>query len=203
MNHRTFLLALAVVAALAVVVGAVGDRPSPGDGPAAGPPSHHRFDGPPLSDERAAELIESIKADRPDLYRHLMDLRRRDPRQFRRALVGLDHFFRQLADLPDDLRQDVLDQRHSRRLRRHHLVRHYHATSDAARRAELAAEIRELTGKIFDTDQALREYKIRRLEAELDALREQLAARAAQRDVLIDRSVEALLHGGRPDDDAK
>ncbi|MFW6146436.1 MAG: hypothetical protein ACOC7R_03785 [Planctomycetota bacterium] len=201
MNHRTFLVALATVATLALFVGAVDDDGRPGDGPGADGrprPHHHRFDGPPLSPERAAELMESIETERPRLHRHLTDLRRRDPRQFRRAMVGLDRFLRRLKDLPDELRQAVGEQRCSR-LRRHHLVRQYHATADKGRRAELAAEIRELTGRIFDTDQSLREYKVRRLAEELKALREQLAARAAQRDTLIDRRVEELLAGDRPD----
>jgi len=204
MNHRTFLVALAAIAGLAVLVGAVDEYPRASDGPAAdGPPPPH-FGAPPheppLSPERAADLIESIKNNQPQLYRHLMDLRRRDPRQFHRAMAGLDHFFRQLADLPDKLRQAVIDQRQSR-LRRHHLVRHYHAITDETRRAAMAEEIRTLTGRIFDTDQALREYKVHRLEAELKALQEQLAARAAQRDTLIDRRVDELLTGRRSDDD--
>jgi len=199
MNHRTFLIALATVAAAAMVVGAVDEGPRDGALPPS-PPADAPPPGPPLTPQRVDELLESIRNDRPLVYRHLMELRRRDPGQFRRAMAGLDHFFRQLENLPPELREAVVDQRQDR-LQRHHLVRRYHATADTTQRDAMAREIRALTGRIFDTDQALREYKVRQLEKEVRALQAQLAARAVQRDTLIDRRVAELLSAGVWDDE--
>jgi len=201
MNHRTFLTALALIAATALAVAATSDSPggpTTGSEPAVGHPrrpmgEHGRPKAPPApSAERIEQLLERMKTEQPEMYEHLMRLRGSDRRSFRRAIAGIDRLVRRLEELPRELREVVVQQRRDR-IARLRLVRQYRAAADPARREAIQAEIRRLVGRMFDADQKIKEHKVEQLARELEQLKADLADRASRREELIDKTVERLL----------
>jgi polyhydroxyalkanoate synthesis regulator phasin len=96
------------------------------------------------------------------------------------------------------MREALIQQRQDR-VARYRLLKQHQAASDPERREEIREKIHRLVGRMFDTDQTLKEYKVEQLTRELDALKRDLADRVARRDDLIDQTVQRLLDSPIPD----
>lgn len=201
MNHRTFLLALVLIAVGALVVAATDEgpgRPAPRTGPALrhGPPGPHAksHGAPPrrLSAERIEQVMEHLRARMPRMYERFCDLRRNKPRAFERAIARMDGFIRRLEEMPEDVRETVIQERRDQ-VDQHQLVKKYHVTVDPQRREQIRAEIHILAGRLFDAKQKLTKFRVEQLTKELEQLRKDWDARNDRRKQLIDEAVERLL----------
>jgi hypothetical protein len=145
-----------------------------------------------LTDEQQAELLEQIKAHRPEEYEQLMKMKESQPRRYRWILAERWRWYQRYKSMPAPVQKALLTQYEARvRIAR---IRKALADdpSDQQRRA-LAAKLKTQVAALFDANQTIRTHFLKKLEEKLERFRNELADRSEKRDKLIAEHVQKIL----------
>jgi hypothetical protein len=218
MRMRTILCGMAIMVGPALAAGplfAIDDKPGrSGDGSAttAAPAPRGDRDGqapdgrspvrvaPIFRDVTEADIAdilafvdENIPWQRPELDR----LRTSNADQFRQVCRHMRYEVAQMKDLkardPEAFRKAIEEKQ--LRFRAQDLAAKARATADPAERAALTEELRKIIDKLFDVELATRAAQATQLEARLDALKEELKTRSANREQIVKTRLDDMLKG--------
>ena len=227
---RRLMSVLALVTLAAVVAAAApgpdpdAPPPPPDAGPPDGPPPQgqpppHRG-GPgehwrgrpgmrpgifgPVTDEEIAQVLAFMGEFLPEIRADLEKMRDKDPQLFQAYMRRLRFEIRQLKSLrqqDEKAFQNAIEEKRLRHQSRD-LAARWRASTDAAERDRLRAQLREVVGKLFDAELVTREAHLKRLEEQLKRLREELKASGTRRTETIEERLERLLNPpARPSDE--
>jgi len=191
-------------------------RPTPAATPSAPGPDAAR-EGPPaeghghvrvapifrdVTDAEIADITAFAAENMPWLVPELNRQRDSAPEQFRQVCRHLRFEVAQLRDMksrdPEAFRKAIEEKQ--LRFRTQDLASKARASTDPKERDALAQELRRVLERLFDVETATRGAQIGQLEGRLDALRNELAQRAANRDQVIKTRLEDALKGKRESD---
>jgi len=152
----------------------------------------------PLSDEDAEEALSIIAELKPEAAERLRALRAEDPRRFAGELRGrfprLGYLLRLKQADPAMYELRVSDMKLAGQSMR---LAQAWRTADAAGEADKADDLREQLAAVaadhFAVRQEIRAAELRKLEERLEALRDELEQRQADRDTIIEDHIERLL----------
>ena len=186
------------------------DRRGPGDGtpklgdkvrdekPHADKRGPHEWHGPPLRRDQLEAALDVIAKVRPDLVERLEALREREPRRLshvlQRRFPRLRHLLRLKEHDPPMYELRVEDVRLT--LKSQRLAQDYQAAQRNERDDEaeqLREQLNALIERHFEVRQQINELELERLEQRIEALREQIEARADDRDDVIEQRVQELI----------
>lgn len=153
-----------------------------GDGP----------DGPPPM------LLDLIERRAPEFAKRLRDLRDRDPRAFDRVMERMRGRFREIAGERDEelqrLRIEELrlgfDTMLAMRTLRQQAEKDGVETPEAKGAIE---QLRDLTGRTFDTRRAIHEREVQTLQARVDKLKKQLQEQSPTREEFVESRVTEVI----------
>jgi len=149
-----------------------------------------------------ADIMAFATENMPWLVPELNRQRDSAPEQFRQVCRHLRFEVAQLRDLknrdPEAFRKAIEEKQ--LRFRTQDLASKARAATDPKERDALAQELRNVLERLFDVEMATRGAQIGQLEGRLDALRKELAQRAANRDQVIKTRLEEALKGKREPD---
>lgn len=190
-------------------------RPTPAAIPSTPGPDAAREGAPPegrghvrvapifrdVTDADIADITAFATENMPWLVPELNRQRDSAPEQFRQVCRHLRFEVAQLRDLknrdPEAFRKAIEEKQ--LRFRSQDLASKARAATDPKERDALAQELRKVLEHLFDVEMATRGAQIGQLESRLDALRKELAQRAASRDQVIKTRLEDALKGKQPD----
>ncbi len=194
--------------------------PPPGDGPPGGPGWWRRGPGmdgpdgeggrpppPPPLDGRGGPreggpdgpmLLDLIERRAPEFAKRLRDLRDRDPRAFDRVMERMRGRFREIAGERDEelqrLRIEELrlgfDTMLAMRTLRQQAEKDGVETPEAKGAIE---QLRDLTGRTFDTRRAIHEREVQTLQARVDKLKKQLQEQSPTREEFVESRVTEVI----------
>ena len=107
------------------------------------------------------------------------------------ALVSQEAYRRELADR-DRALYGRMQEEHALEMRVEALAAQFRSMAPGADRARLRTELRTRLGELFSLKQANRREEVERAQAELDGLREQIDAREAQHEAIVERRLRSL-----------
>jgi hypothetical protein len=190
-------------------------RPTPAATPSTPGPDAAREGPPPegrshvrvapifrdVTDADIADITAFAAENMPWLVPELSRQRDSAPEQFRQVCRHLRFEVAQLRDLknrdPEAFRKAIEEKQ--LRFRAQDLAFKARAATAPKERDTLAQELRNVLERLFDVEMATRGAQIGQLEGRLDALRKELAQRAASRDQIIKTRLEDALKGKQPD----
>jgi len=155
-----------------------------------------------VTDADIADIMAFATENMPWLIPELNRQRDSAPEQFRQVCRHLRFEVAQLRDLknrdPEAFRKAIEEKQ--LRFRTQDLASKARAATDPKERDALAQELRNVLERLFDVEMATRGAQIGQLEGRMDALRKELAQRAANRDQVIKTRLEEALKGKREPD---
>jgi len=150
--------------------------------------------------EQEAELLAVLKEKRPDFHARLTRLSKEDKRSYRRALGGAWRWYQRWKRMSPQEKAAVKEITNAR-LRVGRVIR---AVREAKRppTAEQRAELLDAITKALQAEQALQTIRIKKLEKEIQRLKEDLRDRAERRKEIIaerlERTLRATTRPARP-----
>ena len=138
---------------------------------------------------RARERVYVVGEAQPAAQPEPMDVAAMDDARI--ALVSQEAYRRELADR-DRALYGRMQEEHALEARVEALAAQVRSTPPGADRARLRAELRTRLGELFSLKQANRREEVDRAQAELDGLREQIDARDAQHEAIVERRLRGL-----------
>jgi hypothetical protein len=155
-----------------------------------------------VTDADVAEILAFVDENMPWQRPELDRLRTTNADQFRQVCRHLRYEVAQLKDLkgrdPEGFRKAIEEKQ--LRFRAQDLANKARAATDAAEREALSQELRKVLDRLFDVEMATREAQIAQLEVRMDALREELKARAANRQKIVATRLDDMLKGKKETD---
>jgi DNA anti-recombination protein RmuC len=155
-----------------------------------------------VTDADVADILAFVDENMPWMRPELDRLRTTNTDQFRQVCRHLRYEVAQLKDLkghdPEGFRKAIEEKQ--LRFRAQDLANKARAATDAAERDALSQELRKVLDRLFDVEMATREAQIAQLEGRMDALREELKARAANRQKIVATRLDDMLKGKKETD---
>jgi len=139
-----------------------------------------------VTEAQEAELLEALKAKRPEAYRRLMTTRENKPRTYRRALSFMWGWYEKIRGLPKDV-QDAMMYQIEARSYIHRLAREVVAIESEGERTEAEGRLRKVIAGEFDAEQIIHAHKLATFEKEFARMRSELAARKRDRAKVIEK----------------
>jgi len=150
-----------------------------------------------VTDADVAEILAFVDENMPWQRPELDRLRTSNADQFRQVCRHMRYEVAQMKELkshdPEAFRKAVEEKQ--LRYRAQDLANKARATADSTERAELSEELRKVIDKLFDVELATREAQISQLEGRMDALREELKTRSANRQQIVKTRLDDMLKG--------
>lgn len=147
------------------------DRPVPPEGV-----GRH---GPEGEEEKA--VVEDLKQNHPEVFEHLMGLRKRKPEAFRQKLRGLRPMLKDKKFRGEAIENIEIE------LRTHKLVAAYRDAKDAKEKEKLKGEIRQALEKQFDSKLVMAEQRLLKMEEQIVELKSRIEKRRKVKKDLIDK----------------
>jgi len=139
-----------------------------------------------------AELTEFIAQYLPELDARLKVLRKDNPDEARQLTQQVWWLWRRVRRYPPEIRKVAVEW-HKLNVEIWTVARTARDTTDPAQRKESLERLRKLLRQQMDADQVLKEYDIKRLEAQLAEVREEVRRRRAERDKIIEERLARML----------
>jgi hypothetical protein len=150
-----------------------------------------------VTDADVAEILAFVDENMPWQRPELDRLRTSNADQFRQVCRHMRYEVAQMKELkshdPEAFRKAIEEKQ--LRYRAQDLANKARATADSTERAELSEELRKVIDKLFDVELATRETQISQLEGRMDALREELKTRSANRQQIVKTRLDDMLKG--------
>lgn len=148
-----------------------------------------------MSDDQREEVIRVVKEYFPEQVVDFLERNRDNRPLMGRVLLRMWPIIQQVMeagrDDPEVARAIVQD--HFIDIKIGRLVRNYSRTDDAELKEEIQQQVRTLLTEQFEYRQKIRQWRLERLEQELQRLRAELEERADKKEALIDREIERRL----------
>ncbi len=145
-----------------------------------------------LTDSQQAELLEQIKAHRPEEYEQLMKMKESQPRRYRWILAERWRWYQRYKSMPASVQKALLTQ-YEARVRIARIRKALVDDPSDQQRQTLAAELKTQVAALFDANQTIRTHFLKKLEEKLERFRKELDDRAEQRDKLVSEHVQKIL----------
>jgi polyhydroxyalkanoate synthesis regulator phasin len=144
-----------------------------------------------------ADILAFVDENMPWMRPELDRTRTASPDQFRQVCRHLRYEVAQLKDLrkrdPEGFRKAIEEKQ--LKFRAQDLANKARAATDQAERDGLVEELRNVIDKLFDVEVAAREAQIAQLEGRIEALRQELKTRAANRQQIVKARLDDMLKG--------
>jgi len=148
------------------------------------------------------EILAFVDENMPWMRPELDRTRAASPDQFRQLCRHLRYEIAQLKDLkerdPEGFRKAIEEKQ--LRFRAQDLANKARAATDPAERDALVEELRKIIDKLFDVELATREAQVAQLEGRMEALRQELKTRAANRQQIVKTRLDDMLKGKKEGD---
>ncbi len=153
---------------------------------------HRIFEEDRFTKEKVKEVLAFAKKHFPDEHERIQSLRKENPRQARRALRRMWWLYKRVRHLPEEI-QAAAVAKHRLNIAIFRMHRQIIQATDQGEKAKLKKKLRDLLGKQFDNDQAVKEYKVKRLAQELAKLKAEIEQRKKDRKKIISKRLEMLM----------
>lgn len=163
-----------------------------GPGDKQGPPPPEMMPAQEINEE---EVIAFLKEFHPELAKELNKLREKNPEMYEERLRH--HYFEMMhlrglkKNNPQMYERIIHQQRLERELRE--LAEKYHQSKDEKERESIKKQIRSILEKIFGLMEQNASEDIKRMEKEVNKLKEKLARKQAERDKLIEDRLKEII----------
>ena len=150
-----------------------------------------------VTDADVAEILAFVDENMPWQRPELDRLRTSNADQFRQVCRHMRYEVAQMKELKShDLEafRKAIEEKQLR-YRAQDLANTARATTDSTERATLSEELQKVIDKLFDVELATREAQISQLEGRMDALREELKTRSANRQQIVKTRLDDMLKG--------
>ncbi len=210
MINKRLAALIAAIAAAAVIVPTclrAGDKPASDTSTRSvaderKPPRGHRmregkgrprlFGEDRFTEDKTKEVMAFAKKHFPEEHERLESLRKENPRQFRRAIRRMWWLYKRVRHLPEEI-QAAAVAKHRLNIAIFRMHRQILQTNNQDEKAKLKKQLLDLLGKQFDNDQAVKEYKVKRLAQELAKLKAEIEQRKKDRKKIISKRLELLM----------
>jgi len=145
-----------------------------------------------LTEKQEAELLAAIKKRRPEYYEELMRLKEETPQRYRWAIARVWRLHQRWQYLPQEAREAAATH-HDLRVKAAQMIYQWQQAKDPEKKARLKKELHNVLAEQFDAQQTLREYQLVEFEKRIKHIRQELQARAKDRDKIIAERLEELL----------
>jgi hypothetical protein len=145
-----------------------------------------------FTEDKVKEVMAFAKKHFPEEHERLEALRKENPRRFRRAVRRLWWLYKRVQHLPPEI-QAAAVAKHRLNIDIFRMHRQIIQTDNQAEKTKLKKQLRDLLGKQFDNDQAVKEYKVKRLAQELAKLKAEIEQRKKDRKKIISKRLEMLM----------
>lgn len=142
--------------------------------------------------DKVKEVMAFAKKHFPDEHKRLESLRKENPHQFRRAIRRIWWLYKRVRHLPEEIQVAAVS-KHRLNIAIFRMHRQIVQTDNQAEKTKLKKQLLDLLGKQFDNDQAVKEYKVKRLAQELAKLKAEIAQRKKDRKKIISKRLEMLM----------
>ncbi len=141
-------------------------------------------------------VMEFVETYHPSHLKEIKHLKVADPGQYEREVVEIWGHIEELKVLrkekPElyelEIRQEKLEDK------THGLARGYQAVKNKKEKLKIKEQLEEVVGEQFDTREAIKEYELKQMEAELDQVKEKLRQRRANKNMIVDQRLNQLLN---------
>lgn len=191
--YRRLIAALSAALVLTVTTGAGAQPAARGDRPGAPLQGRRPMGrrGVRLTAGQEAKLLAVLKDKRPGFHRRLARLREENPRAYRRTLGWAWRWYqrwKRMSPKEKALVKDLEDVRlHIARVLRAVRETKAHPTAEQKR------QLLQAVTKAFETEQALQAIRIKKLEKEIQRIKEEMRDRFARRKELIAERLDRML----------
>ena len=145
-----------------------------------------------LTEKQENELMAALKKNRPELYKRLTRLRKRNKWAYRKSLRRAWPMYEKWKDLPKELRKNA-SQRHKARLHIWKLVRKIRRARDKNEKTKLVKQLRKTIAEQFEIELNIQEERLARLEEQIKRVRAELKEQAKHKKHIINERIDRLL----------
>lgn len=152
---------------------------------------------PRLAPEQEQQVLDFLKANRPEQYAQLTKLRDASPDRYNRAMRVISRWMESMEDMPETVKAAAFA-RQDAQVEIADLVPQVHAATDPAAKADLTAKLRAAVNRQLDAEQTLREHRLSLLHKQVLQMQEELQKRREQRAQMVEEQVEMYLKSAPP-----
>jgi hypothetical protein len=176
----------------------------PAQEPSTHPGEHRQFEGrmepgrrhgpmrpgrQEVSEEQEKQIMEFLSKHMKEHYDRLEKMREENPHAYRRSLAFLWPRVQQLLAMPEEARQAHVKEANLR-VEIFRTARAYQEAGDAQEKENKKAELQNLLAEKFDAEQQVREYRLKKIQEQIDRLKNELQERLKDRDKVIQEQLE-------------
>jgi len=173
------------------------DNPRPATNPTTRPSRHRGRRGRRLTSGEEDEALEFLKANRPEHYQRLLDLKEQDERRYRSALRRMHRFVKRWRQMPPGIRE-ATERERDLQIRIMEAVRKIRHAQNAGEKTSLKKQLEEAVSDHFRAEQTLRAHRLAYLADQIKELRRELAEQSEQREEIIAERVARWMKATKP-----